>query len=106
MRGIGDYGSVNSNNREATFRSASRPPTPSGLMTPIAEMGNKSMGPCSSENAGFGENRPKIYSSGLPVTSWDDSMKISDNMSGIKKLREDDRSLSGLDGAETKVPHL
>ncbi|KAL1168285.1 hypothetical protein V6Z11_A05G072300 [Gossypium hirsutum] len=102
MRGMGDYGSVNSSNREATFRSASRPPTPSGLMTPIAEMGNKSMGPFSSENAGFGENRPSNYSSGLPVTSWDDSMMISDNMSGIKRLREDDRSLSGLDGAETK----
>ncbi|MBA0774318.1 hypothetical protein Gotri_009535 [Gossypium trilobum] len=102
MRGLGDYGSVNSSNREATFRSASRPPTPSGLMTPIAEMGNKSMGPFSSENAGFGENRPNNYSSGLPVTSWDDSMMISDNMSGIKRLREDDRSLSGLDGAETK----
>ncbi|TYH69765.1 hypothetical protein ES332_D05G075600v1 [Gossypium tomentosum] len=102
MRGMGDYGSVNSSNREATFRSASRPPTPSGLMTPIAEMGNKSMGPFSSENAGFGENRPNNYSSGLPVTSWDDSMMISDNMPGIKRLREDDRSLSGLDGAETK----
>ncbi|KAK9022008.1 hypothetical protein V6N11_002307 [Hibiscus sabdariffa] len=94
MRGMGDYGSVKSSNR---------PPAhpPSGLMPPIAEMGNKNI---SSENAGFGENRPNNYSSGFPTTSWDESMMISDNMSGIKRLREDDRSLSGvdLDGAEMK----
>ncbi|XWS73508.1 hypothetical protein CRYUN_Cryun02cG0135600 [Craigia yunnanensis] len=103
MRGMGDYGSANSSNREAAFPPASRPP-PSGLMSPIAEMGNKSVGPNSSENAGFGEHRRNSYSSGFPVTtSWDDSMMISDNMSGVKRLGEDDRSLSGLDldGAET-----
>ncbi|XWS52482.1 hypothetical protein CRYUN_Cryun11dG0074200 [Craigia yunnanensis] len=96
MRGRGDFGSSNSNNREAAFPSASRPP-PSGMMSPIAEMGNKIMGPISSENAGFDENCHNNYSSGFPVTSWDDSMIISDNMSGVKRLRGDDRSLSGLD---------
>ncbi|KAL4334682.1 hypothetical protein GQ457_07G036740 [Hibiscus cannabinus] len=94
MRGMGDYGSVNS---------SKRPPAhpPSGLRPPVAEMGNKNI---SSENAGFGENHPNNYSSGFPTTSWDESMMISDNMSGIKRLREDDRSLSGvdLDGAEMK----
>ncbi|XVF04667.1 hypothetical protein REPUB_Repub05bG0104600 [Reevesia pubescens] len=100
MRGTGDYGSTNSSNREAAFHSASRPP-PSGLMSPISEMGNKKMG---SENAGFGENRHNNYSSGFPLTSWDDTMMISDNLSAVKRLREDDRSLSGLDldGAETQ----
>lgn len=101
---MGDYGGVNNSNREASFPSASRPP-PSGLMSPIAEMGNKNVVPNSSENAGFGENRHNNYSSGFPVTSWEDSMMISDNMPGVKRLREDDRSLSGLDldGAETQV---
>ncbi|EOY32571.1 Basic helix-loop-helix DNA-binding superfamily protein, putative isoform 4, partial [Theobroma cacao] len=100
---MGDYGGVNNSNREASFPSASRPP-PSGLMSPIAEMGNKNVVPNSSENAGFGENRHNNYSSGFPVTSWEDSMMISDNMPGVKRLREDDRSLSGLDldGAETQ----
>ena len=104
MRGMGDYGSSNSSNREAAFPSASRPP-PSGLMSPITDMENKNMCPNSSENAGFGENRHNNYSSGFPVTSWDDSMIISVNMSAVKRLREDDRLLSGLylDGAETQV---
>ncbi|KAE8734751.1 bHLH129 protein [Hibiscus syriacus] len=101
LRGMGDYGSVNSNNREAAFNPASRPPAPphSGRKAPMAELGNKNI--CS-ENSGFGENLPNNYSSGFPATSWDESMMISDNMSGIKRLREDDRSLSGLDldGAE------
>ncbi|XP_039024016.1 transcription factor bHLH122-like isoform X2 [Hibiscus syriacus] len=104
MRGMGDYGSANRSNREAAFHSASKPPAPpppSGLISPIVEMGNKNI---SSENAGFGENHPSNYSSGFPAAAWDNSMMISDNMSGIKRLREDDRSLSGLalDGAETK----
>ncbi|KAL4334146.1 hypothetical protein GQ457_07G043510 [Hibiscus cannabinus] len=103
MRGMGDYGSVNSSNREAAFHSASRPPAPppSGLMAPISEMGNTNI---SSENAGFGENHSSNYSSEFHAHSWDDSMVISDNMSGIERLGEDDRSLSGLDldGAETK----
>ncbi|XVF47428.1 hypothetical protein PTKIN_Ptkin03bG0108400 [Pterospermum kingtungense] len=90
MRGMGDYGSANSSNREATYHSTSRPP-PSPKMSPIAEMGNKNMGPNSTS-----------YSSGFPVTSWDESMMISDNISGVKRLGEDDRSLSGLDGAETQ----
>ncbi|XP_022731885.1 transcription factor bHLH122-like isoform X2 [Durio zibethinus] len=105
MRGMGDYGSVNiSSNKEAAFPSASRPP-PSGLMSPIAELGNENVGPKnSSENVGFGENRHKNYSSRFPVTSWDNSTMISDNMSGVKGLSEDDGSLSGLefDGVETQ----
>ncbi|GMJ07102.1 AtCFL1 associated protein 1, FLOWERING BHLH 3, ABA-responsive kinase substrate 1 [Hibiscus trionum] len=94
MRGIGDYGSINSSNKEAAFPSASRPP-PSRLM---------SLKP-SSENAGLlRQNLHNNYSSGFPVSSWDDSMMVSDNMSGVKRLNEDDRSLSGLDldGAETQ----
>ncbi|XVF69686.1 hypothetical protein PTKIN_Ptkin11bG0101900 [Pterospermum kingtungense] len=101
MRGMGDYVSSNSSNRDATFPSANRPP-PSGRMSPIAETRNKNMGTNSSENAGFSENRHNNYSLGFPVTSWDDSMMISDNTSAVKRLREDDRSLSGLDGAETQ----
>ncbi|GMI81577.1 AtCFL1 associated protein 1, FLOWERING BHLH 3, ABA-responsive kinase substrate 1 [Hibiscus trionum] len=97
MRGMGDYGSVTSSNREAAFRSASRPPAPppSGMMAPIAEIGNTNIS---------SENHLSNYSSGFPSTSWDDSVMISDKMSGIERLGEDDRSLSGidLDAAETK----
>ncbi|XVE60034.1 hypothetical protein DITRI_Ditri05aG0094500 [Diplodiscus trichospermus] len=72
MRGMGDYGSANSCNREAAFPPPSRPPL-ARQMSPVAEMGNKNI-PNSSENAGF----------------------------GVRRLRGDDRSLSGLDGVETQ----
>ncbi|KAK8595895.1 hypothetical protein V6N13_000572 [Hibiscus sabdariffa] len=90
----GYYGSINTSNKEAAFPSASRPP-PSRLM---------SLKP-SSENAGLSrQNFHNNYSSGFPVSSWDDLMTVSDNTSGIKGLNEDHRSLSGLDfdGAETQ----
>ncbi|KAK8601922.1 hypothetical protein V6N13_058409 [Hibiscus sabdariffa] len=91
MRGMGDYGS---SNKDATFPSASRPP-PSRLMSPKP----------SSENAGLSrQNTHNNYSSEFPISSWDDSMMVSDNMSDVKRLNEDDRSLSGLDfdGTETQ----
>ncbi|KAE8665097.1 bHLH128 protein [Hibiscus syriacus] len=46
----------------------------------------------------------RLPSSGFPVSSWDDSMMVSDNMSGVTRLNEDGRSLSGIefDGAETQ----
>ncbi|XP_039063244.1 transcription factor bHLH122-like isoform X2 [Hibiscus syriacus] len=87
MRGMGDYGSINSGNKEAAFPSASMQP-PSRLMSPKP----------SSENAGLSrQNLPYNYSSGFPVSSWDDSMMVSDNISGVKRLHEDDGPLSGLD---------
>ncbi|KAE8674966.1 Transcription factor bHLH80 [Hibiscus syriacus] len=82
MRGMGDYGSINSGNKAAAFHSASRQP-PSRLTSPKP----------SSDN---------IYSSGFPGSSWDDSMMISDNISGVKRLNEGDSSGLDFDGAETQ----
>ncbi|GMI97458.1 AtCFL1 associated protein 1, FLOWERING BHLH 3, ABA-responsive kinase substrate 1 [Hibiscus trionum] len=90
----GYYGSINSSNKEAAFPSASRPP-PSRLTSPKP----------SSENTGLlRQNLHNNYSSGFPVSSWDDLMMVSDNTSGVRGLNEDDRSLSSLefDRAETQ----
>ncbi|KAK1589177.1 hypothetical protein Q3G72_031247 [Acer saccharum] len=97
MKGMGDYGNSN-NNREASFASAGRPPTSSsGPMSPISELPNKGN---TGGGGGFIEDHSNSYSSGFPVDSWDETSIISDN---VKRLREDDRTLSaGLIASETQ----
>ncbi|KAE8735509.1 bHLH128 protein [Hibiscus syriacus] len=87
------YGSINSSNIESALPSASRPP-PSRLMSPKP----------SSDNVVLPrQNLRSNYSSGFPVSSWDDSMMVSNNMSGVKGLNKDDRSLSGFDFDRTET---
>ncbi|KAL5764974.1 hypothetical protein ACOSQ2_017568 [Xanthoceras sorbifolium] len=96
--GMGDYG--NSNNREASFASAAagRPPaSSSGPMSPISELGNKG-----NTGGGFIEDHSSNYSTGFPVDSWDEDSIMSDNVTGVKRLREDDRTLSAGLTAETQ----
>ncbi|KAK2641281.1 hypothetical protein Ddye_023044 [Dipteronia dyeriana] len=102
MKGMGDYGNSN-NNREASFASAGRPPTSSsGPMSPISELPNKG-----NTGGGFIEDHSNSYSSGFPVDSWDETSIMSDNGTGVKRLREDDRTLSaGLISSETQVYNL
>ncbi|XP_038726279.1 transcription factor bHLH122-like isoform X2 [Tripterygium wilfordii] len=102
MRGMGDYGGGNNNsNREASFSSASKPPTSSGLMS---ELRNKSMRPNSPDSTGgFAESRNNTnYVTGYPVGSWDDSAVRSENIGGVKGLRDEDRTLSGPIASEAQ----
>ncbi|KAK3205140.1 hypothetical protein Dsin_019186 [Dipteronia sinensis] len=104
MKGMGDYGNSN-NNREASFASAGRPPTSSsGPMSPISELPNKgNTGGGGGVGGGFIEDHSNSYSSGFPVDSWDETSIMSDNVTGVKRLREDDRTLSaGLIASETQ----
>lgn len=103
MRGMGNFGAGNNTKREASFSSASKLPPPSSPMSPIAEVENKSMGVSSPNSGGFGENRGTDYSTGFPIGSWDDSTMISDDITGVKRLRDEDRTLSGLNASDTKV---
>ncbi|KAJ0020640.1 hypothetical protein Pint_31173 [Pistacia integerrima] len=96
MQGMGDYGGGNSTNREASFSSAGRPPVASGPMSPIAEMGN------SGNNESFDQGPGNTYSTGFGIDSWDESSMISENLSGVKRLRDEDRTLSGFSEADTE----
>ncbi|XP_038998971.1 transcription factor bHLH122-like isoform X2 [Hibiscus syriacus] len=87
------YGSINSSNIESALPPASRPP-PSRVMSPKP----------SSDNAGLlSQNLHNSYSSGFQVSSWDDSMMVSNNMSGEKGLNKDDQSISGFDFDRTET---
>ncbi|XP_038700558.1 transcription factor bHLH122-like [Tripterygium wilfordii] len=101
MRGMGDYGGGNNTNREASFSSASRPPTSSGLMS---ELRNKNMRPNSPDSTGgFAEGHNSTnYVTGYPIGSWDDSAIRSENIGGVKGLRDEDRTLSGPSASETQ----
>nr|WIE96131.1 basic helix-loop-helix transcription factor [Loropetalum chinense var. rubrum] len=107
MRGMGNFGAGNGTNGEPSFSSASRlknqinfssgpPSSSSGLMTPISNIGNKSMGQSTSPDSGS-------FIPGFPIGSWDDSTIMSENFTGLKRARDDDRNtFSGLNASETQ----
>lgn len=97
MKGTADYG--NSNTRDASFASAGRPPIPSGPMSPLSELGSKST------TGAFAEEHSSNFPTSFPVDTWDEPSIMSDNISGMKRLREEDRTLSagGLSAADTQV---
>ncbi|KAF3950126.1 hypothetical protein CMV_016667 [Castanea mollissima] len=112
MRGVGNFGAGNSTSEEASFSSASRlknyssgPPSSSGLMSPIDEIEDKNVVVVNNpESGGFGEGRSSNYVTGFPLGSWDDSAMISDNITGLKRLRDDDdvKSFSNINVSETQ----
>lgn len=100
MKGMGDYGGGNNTiKRESTsYASSGKPPTGAKPMSPIVEADNKT------SNAGFKEGHNSNYSTGFPMDSWDDSSMMPENIvSEVNRLREDDRTLSGLSATETQV---
>lgn len=100
MKGMGDYGGGNNTiKRESTsYASSGKPPTGAKPMSPIVEVDNKT------SNAGFKEGHNGNYSTGFPMDSWDDSSMMPENIvSEVNRLREDDRTLSGLSATETQV---
>ncbi|KAJ9697928.1 hypothetical protein PVL29_007169 [Vitis rotundifolia] len=118
MRGMGNFGSGSGTNGEPSFSSASRlkgqinfssgPPSSSGLMTPISEMGNKSMGTGSPDNGSFGEGHSNNggFITGFPIGSWDDSAIMSESFSGLKRVRDDEaKTFSGLNASEAQVAY-
>ena len=115
MRGLGNFGAGNSTNEEASFSPASRlknystgPPSSSGLMSPIAEIEEKAIAANNPESGAFGEGRSNNYVSGFPLSSWDDSELISDNITGLKRLRDDhdEKPFSNINVSETQVAYV
>lgn len=111
-RGMGNFGT----DGETSFSSASRlkgqinfssgPPSSSSLMTPLAEIGNKSMATASSDNASFGDghNNNGAFITGFPIGSWDDSIIMSESFSGLRRVGDDEaKPFSGLNASESQV---
>ncbi|PON89232.1 Basic helix-loop-helix transcription factor [Trema orientale] len=107
IRGMGSYGASSSTNEEATFSTPNKlknfssgpPNTSAGLMSPIDEIiDDKTMVVNNQDGGAFGEGRGNNYVSSYPsLGSWDDSAIISDDITGLKRLREEDeKPFSGL----------
>ncbi|KAL5055832.1 hypothetical protein RYX36_036514 [Vicia faba] len=109
MRGIGTIGAANSTNKEADFSpSAVRlKNAPKYLSVLGGEIGNSSIPQNNLENEGFAETRGDDFIPGFPLGStWEDTAMISDNITGLKRYRDDDDVKpfsAGLNAADTKI---
>ncbi|KAF5208077.1 Transcription factor bhlh [Thalictrum thalictroides] len=112
MRGIGNFGAGNSTN-EATpstrrlknqMSYPSGPPSSSGLMSPISEVGSESIGTCGADGGSVGNNNvSNQYPPNFPLNSWDDS--ALENFTSLKRFRDADTKMhSGLNSSETEIP--
>ncbi|XP_020215254.1 transcription factor bHLH122 [Cajanus cajan] len=107
VRGMGTMGAVSNTSEEANFSPATgmknAPNYASGLMSSRAEIGNTSNAQNNAENEGFAESQGNEFIPGFPVGAWDDSTIMSDNMTGLKRFREEDvKPFSGLNAAENQ----
>ncbi|KAG4974722.1 hypothetical protein JHK87_031543 [Glycine soja] len=78
-----------------------------GLMSSRPEIGNKSNTQNNAENEGFAESQGNEFiPAGFPVGPWDDSAIMSDNMTGLKRFRDEDvKPFSGLNAPESQVEY-
>ncbi|XP_068637454.1 transcription factor bHLH130 [Aristolochia californica] len=68
---------------------SSRQVSAPGLLSQISEMGVENLGPDSEDgNLGSGNNGGRCYMPSFPVSSWDDTSLVSENFSGLKRVRD------------------
>ena len=102
---------ANNTSEEANFSPATRMKNAtkfsSGLMSSRPEIGNKSNTQNNAENKGFAESQGNEFiPAGFPVGPWDDSAIMSDNMTGLKRFRDEDvKPFSGLNAPESQVEY-
>ncbi|PIA53589.1 hypothetical protein AQUCO_00900280v1 [Aquilegia coerulea] len=111
MRGIGNFGAGNSTNEAASTRRLknqmnypSGPPSSSGLMSPISEVGSESIGTCAGDGGSVGNsNVSNQYPPNFPLNSWEDS--ALENFTSLKRFRDADTKMhSGLNSSEPENP--
>ncbi|XP_030521160.2 transcription factor bHLH130-like isoform X2 [Rhodamnia argentea] len=110
MEGMRNFVACSGANAEATFSNvnrlashmsySSRPASTMGHMSPISELGDKRMEASIDEGVAFGEGNANDYVAGYPVSSWEDSTSVSENLNALKRSRDDDKKFSGLNASE------
>jgi hypothetical protein len=112
MRGMGTLGGVNNNSiKEAKFSNArslkNSTNYSSGIMSTIAEIGDKDNSENNQESEIFGESHGNDYSMDYQVDTWDDSEMMSENVGGLKRFRDNDskQHFSGLNAAPLQVDY-
>ncbi|KAL5567185.1 hypothetical protein UlMin_030349 [Ulmus minor] len=112
-RGMGSYGGANARTNEeaASYSPPNRlknfspaPPPAVGIMSPIIEIDDKSLvATLQDSGGGFGEEGDSNYVPNFPTSSWDDSAMMSDNITGLKRHRDDDsKPFTGLNSSKTQ----
>ncbi|CAJ2660961.1 unnamed protein product [Trifolium pratense] len=114
MRGMGTIGAVNNSIKEAKFSNArslkNSTNYSSGIMSTIAEIGDKDNRENNQESEAYGESHGNEYMD-YQVDTWDDSEMMSENVGGLKRFRDNDskQHFSGLNAAalqnETRGGH-
>jgi len=105
-------GAANSTSKEANFSSSAvrLKNAPNYASALGAEIGSNSIPQNNLEPEGFAETRGNDFIPGFPLgTTWEDTAMISDNITGLKRYRDDDDVKPfppGLNPAETKVVEL
>ncbi|KAF9598095.1 hypothetical protein IFM89_024440 [Coptis chinensis] len=113
MRGIGNFRVGNNGNGEASpstsrlknqINFSSGPPSSSGLMSHISEIGSESIGTSSAECGSLASgNVSSHYTPNYSVGSWDDS--TLENFPNVKRVRDvNPNMLSGLKSSEDQLP--
>ncbi|CAK8536028.1 unnamed protein product [Lathyrus sativus] len=95
MRGMGNLGAVNSSMKDAKFstgRSLKNSANySSGIMSTIAEVGDKCNEENNLESEVFGESHGNDYIADYQVVdTWDDTEMMSENVGGLKRFRDSD----------------
>lgn len=110
MRGIGSFRSGNNTSSEVMASTSrmknqanfsSGPPSSSGLMSPISEIGGDSIDTSTANGGSLGNTNQ--YGSNFPVSSWDDS--AMENFGSLKRFRDVETKMnSGLSSPEAQIP--
>lgn len=95
MRGMGNLGAVNSSMKDAKFSSGrslkNSAHYSSGVMSTIAEVGDKCNEENNLESEVFGESHGNDYIVDYQVVdTWDDTEMMSENVAGLKRFRDSD----------------
>ncbi|CAL0334124.1 unnamed protein product [Lupinus luteus] len=110
IRGMGTLGTASSTSENANFSPASRlknaPNYSSGIVSSKAEIGNESSEQNRQVREGFAESRGNDFIPAFPISPWDESSIMPDNIGGVKRRRDDDdddvKPFSGSKAAETQ----
>ncbi|KAI4334592.1 hypothetical protein L6164_019264 [Bauhinia variegata] len=107
VEGMGTFGTGNNTNEGANFSSSrglkNQSNYSSGPLSSIAGIGDTSNRESNPENEGFAESHVDEFMTGFPVGPWDDATIMSDNITGLKRLRDDDAKIfSSLNAVETQ----
>ncbi|KAG9450685.1 hypothetical protein H6P81_010650 [Aristolochia fimbriata] len=82
---------------------SSRQGSAPGLLSQISELGAENLGPNSEDgNQGSGNNGGRCYMPSFPMSSWDDTSLVSENFTGLKRVREiNGKLISDSQGGES-----